>query len=249
MSFLKKFFGEEVKHGVNEFTSFLVKFDPETASEAQMEVFKQKFDELSLKVATARNNLQKEQDKYNDLEKAYQQRIKAAEILEKKFNETQDPNVEKSLNELLNKLEELKPDVDSEKQDCQEAEEIYNEVASYLKEFTVKMEAAHKAIDKAKQDMVRASIEKERSQLKSDAAEIKAGLSSDKNDLNVVLNSFQSKANKDRNEAAAANLRVESLTKSDIEKEDENISAALKEASGENEKPKDVSSRLAALKG
>jgi predicted RNA-binding protein Jag len=256
MSFLKKFFGQEVKNAMNDFTSFLVTFDPETASDAQMEVFKEKFNELSLKVATARSNFDKECKEYLDAKKSYDQRVVAAEILQKKLAGTEpgitpesDPKTLEGLNALLDKLEELKPEVEREKQESEEAEEIFNELTGYLKEFTAKMEGAQKAIVRAKADMARASIEKERAQLRNEAAMIKSGLSKDKNDLNVVLNAFTQKAEKDRTEASAANLRVEALKKPDIEKDNDAVAAALREAAGESEKPKDAASRLAALKG
>jgi chromosome segregation ATPase len=249
MGFFKKLLGQETKHVMDSFTSYLITFDPTTASEAQMEVFKEKFNDLSLKVATSRNNFEKAKNMCEEKARAYQQRVSAAEILEKKYTETKDVSIEKSLNDLLSKLEELKPEVEAEKQDCKEAEETYNELSGYLTEFVEKMESAQKAILKAKNDMARASVEKERAQVKSEAAEIKSGISSDKSDLNVVLSAFTKQSEKDRNEASAANLRADSLTKTDIEKEDANISAALKEAAGETEKPKDLSSRLVALKG
>ena len=84
MSFFKKWFGQEAKNAYESLTSYLVTFDPDTASDAQMEVFKEKFNDLSLKVAAARNNLDKEKIVCDEKAKAYQQRVLAAEIFRNK---------------------------------------------------------------------------------------------------------------------------------------------------------------------
>lgn len=250
LKFIGKFFGKEVSNAVDGFTGMLVSFDPETASEAQLEMLHEKFKELSIKVATARVSRDKEVKEADTIKALYEQRKNAAKIILNKLTETVDvvekDSLSKSLDKFMTQLEEMKIDVDREVQEAEEAEQLFKDLSSYIEEYLSKMDATKKAMERAKKDMIKSGLDVERANMKAEAAELKAGLTSDKSEMNIVMNSFNKKAEANKIKAEAANTRANLLASTDIEKADSNIEAAMKEASGKIINP-DMNARFAAL--
>jgi chromosome segregation ATPase len=250
LKFIGKFFGKKVDDAMEDFTGMLVSIDPETASDAQLEMLHDKFKELSTKVATARVSRDKEVQEADAIKAVYEQRKAAARIMLDKIkvteNETEKSVLETSLNNFMTQIEEMKEDVQREVQEAEEAEQLFKDLSQYIQDYLSVMDKTKKAMERAKKDMIKSELDVERANMKAEAAEIKAGLTSDNSGINVAMNAFNKKVQSSKVKAEASNLRANLLTKTDIEKSDKNIENALREASGKVQNT-DIASRFANL--
>ncbi|MCG6551096.1 MAG: hypothetical protein L7F77_02115 [Candidatus Magnetominusculus sp. LBB02] len=226
----------------------LVSFDPEGATEAEIKEMDQKLEEVSVQAAKARQTMLKEKEETGKVVALYNQRVEAAEILNKKIAAEIDPakkaSIEKSLASLIEMIEKMSPDVDKEKQEAAEAEEMFKYLEQITQEAAKKLKEAKDQYSHAMREMQKAKLQEEMAREKEVAAKTVAGLGTD--NFNTALNAMKHITDNAQAKADAAKTRSDLLRPASLE-DDEHVAAALAEAKGEVQ-PTSLADRLSALK-
>jgi chromosome segregation ATPase len=252
LTFMRNFLGVKTDQAVQAGVEALVRWDPQGATEAELRTMEQHLDELGLQVAQARAAYDRERHEAVAIKGLLQQRMAAAEQLERQRAIEPAPErkaaLEKSLSTLVGMLEQMTPDVEREAQDETEAQEFLATLEKTYAEAGAKLREARSQLERAHRDMGRAQQRREMAERQAEAARQAAGLSHTTNNLNVALKAMQDAAAKDLMAAEAAGAKARLLKPTQPEQDDPNIAAALAVASGASPVPQSLSDRLAALK-
>ena len=252
LTFVRTFLGVKTDHAVQAGIEALVRWDPQAATEAELRTMERHLDELGLQVAQARATYDRERREAVAIKGLLQQRMAAAEQLERQRAIEPVPErkaaLEKSLATLVGMLEEMTPDVEREVQDETEAQEFLAMLEKTYAEAGAKLRAARSQLERAQRDMGRAEQRRGMAERQAEAARQAAGLSQTTNSLNVALKAMQDTAAKDLMAAEAASAKARLLKPTQPEEDDPNIVAALAAASGARPLPQSLSDRLAVLK-
>jgi chromosome segregation ATPase len=250
--FIRNLLGVKTDQVVNSAVEAIVRWDPQSATEAELRTMEQNLDELGRQVAIARQAFEKEKREADAIQALSQQRMAAAENLQAKANEVQDPGkkaeLERSLGTLVQMLEEMAPDLDREKQDAKDAHEFLATLQQTYDEAGRKLKTARSELNRAQRDMGRAVQQREMAERRAEAARQAAGLSGATSGLNVALQAMQDAAQRDLANAEAANAKAKLLAPTRPEQEDANIAAAMAQAQGRLPAPTNLGDRLAALR-
>ncbi len=250
-TFVRNLLGVKTDQAMQGAMEALVRWDPQSATEAELRTMEQHLDELGRQVAEARQAYNREQKEAEAIKALLAQRMAAAEQLQAQFDAATDParkaSLEKSLETIIGLLEEMTPDVEREVKDAEDAQSFLDMLEKNYAEAGAKLKRARSDLDRARRDMSRADQQREMAERQAEAARRVAGLTGATSSLNVALKAMQDSAAKDLASAEAANAKAKLLSPSSPENEDPNITAALAAASG---KPtaSSLSDRLAALK-
>jgi chromosome segregation ATPase len=251
-TFVRTFLGVKTDQAVQAGVEALVRWDPQAATEAELRTMEHHLDELGMQVAQARVAYDREQKEAVAIKGLLQQRMAAAEQLEKQRAIEPSPErkgaLEKSLTTLVGMLEQMTPDVEREEQDATEAREFLAMLEKTYADAGAKLRAARSQLERAHRDMGRATQRREVAERQAEAARQASGLTHTTNSLNVALKAMQDAAEKDLMAAEAANAKARLLQPTQPEQDDPNIVAALAVASGASPLPQSLSDRLAALK-
>lgn len=224
-------------------------WDPETASQAELEQMEKRLDKLVQQVAEARQIYKKEQEEADAINKVYKQRLQAAEILQNKLAENPDDSkISEALNEIVSGLEEMMPEIEREEEEAKEAKEFMEELEEVAKLSADKLKNAKKVLGKAMQDMKRASIREDRSKERESQAAKLAGLRNETDQLGSALSAMKKNAEESNARAEASNMKAKLIGPSKSEQTNDLIASAMKEAQGGTSKSSNVADRLAALK-
>ncbi len=253
--FLRSFGKEKLSQTGELLTQAIVSWDPETASEAEIQEMIRELDKITVEAGKAKAMFEKEKAESEAAIKNYDRHLAAAELLQKQYEEAQsagDQNkaaeLEQSLNKLLQKLEELQPEVEREKSEAEEARAYYEEIKQLAELTAHKVKTARAQLERAQRDMKMAEIERKRAADRALRSEQLAGLKKQSSSLGVALAAMNKKAEEARAAASASDMKAKLLSP-ERENQDKYIEGALKEASGE--KPQadlSIAERLAALK-
>lgn len=200
--FLKAFAeqkGEDTLQGIAETMATL---DPETASKAQVREIEQRLDKATMEVATARREFQKENQEAVDARATYNDNIADAEYLQTEINEGR--NVEENqeaLDELLAEMERLKPEVEREIQEAEEAREFLEETEALAQTIATDLKEIKAVVEGAKRDMQLAEKKQERMQRQQERQNRLKGLSG--SSTAFAVNAMQKKADKIKDEMSA----------------------------------------------
>jgi hypothetical protein len=249
---MRNMIGVKADKAVQSGIDALVRWDPQSASEAELRTMEQHLDDLGQQVARARQGYDKEQREAEAIQALSAQRMAAAEHLQNQLNAETDPakktELERSLSTLLTMLEQMAPEVDREKKDVVEAKEFLDMLEKTYAESGGKLREARAQLERAQRDMGRASQQRQMAEQQADAARRAAGLSTTTSSLNVALKAMQDAAARDLANAEAANMKSKLLKPTQPEQEDPNIAKAMQLASGKPEAPVSLTDRLAALR-
>ena len=252
LRFMTNLLGVKANQAVSAGIEALIRWDPKSATEAELRTMEQHLDDLGLQVAQARQSFDREQKEADTIQALSAQRMAAAEQLQAQATASTDPArkgaLEKSLGILVGMLEQMAPDVDREKQDANDAKEFLNMLEGAYADAGGKLKAARSELERAQRDMARAAQQNQTAQQQAEAARRAAGLTQTTSSLTVALKTMQEVAAKDLASADAAMAKARLLRPSKPEEEDANISAALAAASGKAPLPTNLGDRLAALK-
>ena len=230
----------------------LVAFDPTTASEAEIDEREHQLDLVSKQFADALNDARNERIEADAIEKQYNQKLAAAEILQKKLEDPNLPNrsnVETSLGKLVSELETLAVDVEREKTEAVDAEKFASEIKVELEELANDLRGARQQLKEAQRSMERAEKEEDRAQRKAEKVTALSGIRKRDGKLNTALQAMQEKAAEHKKNADAASAKADALRPTSSTSEDPIIASALKESSGQPDlSTASISDRLAALK-
>ncbi|WP_419897559.1 hypothetical protein [Roseomonas sp. USHLN139] len=252
LAFIRNLVGVKTDQAVNSAVEAIVRWDPKSATEAELRTMEQHLDQLGLQVAEARQIFDKERREAEAIEKLSQQRLAAAEQLQNRAAAEADParkaELERSLGTLVGMLEEMAPELEREKRDAVEAEEFLATLTETYNQAGAKLKTARAELTRAQRDMTRAEQQREAADRRAEAARQAAGLTGATSGLSVALKAMQDTAARNLAEAEAANSKAKLLAPTRPEQDDPNIAAALQAASGGGGPALSVADRLAALR-
>ena len=230
----------------------LVRWDPQSASEAEMRSMEQHLDELGQQVARARPSYDKETREATAVQALSTQRMAAAEHLQSQIAAETEPakkaELERSLTTLVTMLEQMVPEVDRERKDVVEAKEFLEMLEKTYADAGGKLREGRSQLERAQRDMARAGQQRQMAEQQAEVARRAAGLSTTTSSLNVALKSMQDAAARDLTNAEAANMKAKLLKPTQPEQDDANIARAMRSASGQSVAATSLTDRLAALR-
>ena len=119
LSFIRNLVGVKADNAMQAGVEALVRWDPQSASEAELRTMEQHLDDLGLQVASARQSYDKERQEAEAIQALSQQRMAAAEQLQRQIaaepNATRKAGLEQSLGTLVTMLEQMAPEIEREK--------------------------------------------------------------------------------------------------------------------------------------
>lgn len=252
LNFVKNMFGVKMDQAVEAGIQALVRWDPRSASEAELRTMEQHLDELGREVALARQSFDREQKEAQAIQILSDQRMAAAEQLHRQSAAETDPArkaaLEKSLSTLVTMLEQMAPDLTREKQDAADAKDFLEMLERTYAEAGGKLKTAHAELERAQRDMGRAAQQREQADRQAEGARRAAGLASTTSSLTVALKAMQDTAARDLASADAAMSKARLLKPTKPEEDDPNIAAAMAAAQGRPAVPQNLDQRLAALR-
>src|SRR3954471_19205225 len=212
----------------------------------------QHLDVLGRQVAEARMAFDKEKREADAIQSLSQQRIAAAEQIQRRLDAESDPirkaGLERSLSTLVSMLETMAPDIEREKADAIDAGEFLHSLEDTYQQAGQKLKGARDALNRAQRDMGRADQQRDMAERRAEAARQAAGLSGATSGLSVALKAMQDNAAKNLAMAESANAKARLLQPTRPEQDDPNIAAAMAAASGTRPAPTNLTDRLAALR-
>lgn len=252
ISFMRNLVGVKTDQAVQSAVETLVRWDPKSATEAELRTMEEHLDKLGLQVAQARAAYNKEQKEADAIASLSRQRMAAAEHLQRQLDTETDPGkkaqLESSLATLVNMLEQMAPDIDREAQDARDARDFLDMLEKTYADAGNKLKSARSELQRAERELARAAQQRQVAEQRADAARQAAGLSGATSSLGTALKAMQDAAAKDLANAEAASAKARLLKPTKPEEEDPNIKAALAIASGTGPAPTSLSDRLAALR-
>jgi chromosome segregation ATPase len=250
--FMKNLVGVKMDKAAAAGIEALVRWDPKSASEAELRTMEQRLDQLGHEVALARQCYDREAREADAIQALSQQRMAAAEQLQRQIDVDNDPArktaLEKSLETLVSMLEQMTPEIEREKSEAADAKDYLMMLEQTYAEAGGKLKTARSELDRAQRDMGRAAQQREQADRQAEAARRAAGLTSQTSSLTVALKAMQDAAAKDLASADAQMSKARLLRPTRPEQDDPNIAAALAAAAGKPSAPQSLSERLAASK-
>jgi hypothetical protein len=233
----------------------IVSFDPETASQAEIDTMIEDLDKVTVEAGKAKGEWEKDQKVAKAAQDNYDRQMKAADILTQQqdaanagSDTAKAADLEKSLTKLIGDLEKIKPEVDRTALEAKESEDFYNQLKEMAEAMADKLKNARENLGQAQRDMKRAQMEEQRAAERAAQAEKLAGLKSTSSDKGGIAIAAMNRAAEDARAKAEANKMKADLLGKGETTEDANIAAAMKEASGGGAPTMTAAERLAALK-
>lgn len=234
----------------------LVKFDPETASAAQIAEMDVNCNQLAARVAQAETQVETDQRVIEQLTTALARSTKAATILGERMQAAQDSSVVEAFNSkltsVLNEIEQIGGEDGSGTSSGSlfDAKQHLTESTSDLAEWrdthhgaVAQLTTARDRLRKAHSEMEHAAQEQQRAEERRRQAERDAGLRDGLDSANVALSAMEQAALNAKKAARAAALQTEALRQSSGKTADDIVNEALA-----TEKPMSALDRLAKLK-
>lgn len=182
----------------------LASFDPETATEVDRENLQAKLREVALRLATARQSFQKEQDEFVKLRNLIAKDEKAAEVLITKFQSGEID--EQTLNEFADNLESERQQLPQEEAEAKEAQELVDTLEEILQTIEQKLNEFDRRAKQAIHQIQMAKAEEERQKLRLQHQEEIRALQTGASTQSTALNALTRKATKIRAEADATRI-------------------------------------------
>ena len=250
--FISNLVGVKTDQAVNTAIQAIVAWDPQSATEAELRTMEQHLDQLGRQVAEARIGFQREQKEADAIQQLSQQRMAAAEQLQRQLEGETDPSrrgaLERSLATLVNMLEEMASEVDRERSEAEDARSFLDQLQGAYDQAGGKLKSARDQLNRAQRDMSRAEQQREMAARRAEAARQTAGLTSATSGLTVALKAMQDNAQRNLVEAETANAKARLLSPTRPEQEDPNIARAMAQVQGKLPAPSNLGDRLAVLR-
>lgn len=232
----------------------VIKSNVDDSSEAELLTQEQELDHANKIIQGLQNELSDEEKKYNLTNGQYTQQLNVATVLESQLadsniSDEKRTSLQASLDNVVSKLEALKPELDSEKNSMDSTQSLLIDANAAFKEKAVALKGARQKLEDAKHELQHVAILEERSEKHAEDAAVIAGIrkSNGVNGVTTALDVMH-KAAQEARDRVAENERKASVLKKEpsLDAEDPNIKAALAQVSGTPSQS--VSDRLAALR-
>lgn len=229
------------KNGVNSLRDAIVAFDPETAGEVAIAEMEEKFDEVNAQYTDAKAKWKDEHEEAVAIEQKYEKRkAKALKIQGMIADGDERPELTEALDQIVDALEEMRPDIEMEKQQAVDAKEVMVEMDEVVKMYAKKIKTARRDVKKIATQMDRAKAQEQRAKEREEHARMKAGLSDGLSGMGSVLESMNRQAEEATNKADTANRKADLLGET-------NVDSVLDDILAEPVVKKSAADRLAAL--
>ncbi len=253
-SFFSHFVRNQGKQALAAITTELVKFNPDAAIKADIDKMVADLDAAGRVIAEMRTTLSREQKEHAAARERYNAMVAGAEHIKKQIADpglTGDrrTELESSLGRLLDRLDQEATVVDRERKDVDDLQaQITDAETLYQQKATGLREARHNA-ERARNDMRHAGMQEERSRQRAEQAEVIAGLKdSPTSQIATATNLMQKAAEDARTRAEAHDMKANALRSSDDASEDPNVAAAMEAARNEAVPARSLDDRLSALR-
>jgi hypothetical protein len=252
MSFITNFFKNKAGNAVQALNEFLVKLDPATAKQADLDTLNDLLVKASLEMVTEEKNWIREQKEADSIVALYRQRKSAAEIIQNNLDTmtAEDPRraaTEASLDNQLKVLKDMLPDVQREKQEAEDAKVYYEDIKAFVEETAATLKDAKQRLDAAEKKMKQSERDVARAEERTNRTEMLTGIKKQRSNLAVALTAMEEIADKNDTKAKAANARTTLLMPAKAPEEDPIIAAAMAQAAGAPAPAASAKDRLAEL--
>jgi chromosome segregation ATPase len=252
ITFFRNLAGVKKDQAVTSAVEAIVRWDPQSATEAELRTMEQHLDELGRQVAQARIAYDRERKEADAIQQLSRQRMAAAEQLQQRMAMEADParkaELERSLSILVGMLEQMTPDIEREEEDAKGAGEFLRSLEETYEQAGQKLKSARSELERAQRDMGRAAQQREAAERRAEAARQAAGLTHATSGLSVALKAMRENADRDLAQAGSANAKAKLLSPTRPEKDDPHIAAAMNAVTGGGAPQGSLSDRLAALR-
>ncbi|HXO91158.1 MAG TPA: hypothetical protein VN849_10265 [Stellaceae bacterium] len=251
LSFTKCFIGAGGEQAATALTTAMVKMAPETATAAELKNMEQDLDAAGQLISRLQRELSDERHAYDAINARYTQMMGAAENLQHQIDTAgflKEP-LQASLATLVAQIEEMVPELDQDKKDIDSTQALLTEAEAAYQAKATALTGAKAKLNRAKNDMIHATLEEQRAASRAETARAVAGLSSASgggSGINVALDAMTRTAQTTRDRAAALDMKAKALTGAKTAEGDPNIAAAMAAAAGTAVNAT-VADRLAAL--
>jgi chromosome segregation ATPase len=228
-------------------TVAVVNFDPETATEVQIDQMDKAVTVAAKEVHALREDARRERKEAEEIVELWNQRFAAAEKLQEMLADAtgkKATSIEASLDKLATQLSDMEADVEREKEEAEDAEAVLADAEAALKDLADGLKTARKTLKDAQRSVKKAELDADRARKKEERAKVAAGIKQKATGLNTALDAMNKKAEQSKATAAAANMKADLLKPTSIE-DDPNIAAAMAAASGDSTEKLSASDRLA----
>jgi len=239
MSFLSSMLGQKVKDLHNTITSTIVSIDPKGATEAQIAEYVKNVDTLAGIAATAKAQVQADQNKVDALAKDKERHVTAATLYSAKpdMNET-------TLNTLLSDAERIASELTAAQSALAASKEYADQCVETHAQAVTKLTEARQHLQEAMRAQQLAEVEAQRSEQRKHDAEVAAGIiSGSGSSLDTALNAMTAHTAELKKKTEANNMTIGQLSTDPSA----DVKAAL--AAVDVKPVKSAAERLAALKG
>ena len=249
---IKQYLGVKMDQVQDGAVSTLVKLDTDSAIEAEVRRLEEELDKTTNNYVVAKREYDREQKEADLANSNYNRMLAAAEDLDGQAKaaevagKPEAANIRASLDKLVTRLEELRPEVEREVEESKQAKAYMEQLEQYLGTLKKELQNYKGEVDKAKRGMQSAELQAKMAQTMEEQAMKIAGLQQRSSNLKIVLNKINQQTEEATDRAAKAKIKAEMFT-TKKEEEDPLVAAALAKASG-IQKPTSTSDRLAALK-
>ena len=162
--------GKKLFHNArNGMKEVVAQWNPEFATELEIEQMEKEFDKINTEVTRAKNEMAREVGEYNVKRVAYEQILASAKILQEQGNS------EKAMLQ-IDKAEAMVPDLEKEKTEAEEATEYFVAMQKELNEFARKIAEGKAMIESKRRQAEMAKLTAEREDRKAENARTLAGL-------------------------------------------------------------------------
>lgn len=252
LSFYRNYIAVKAADGNASLLSILANWDPKGMSKADLMAREQYLDQVGSSLVALRHKFDSETAALKPQIDQNNMNLAAADDLNTQVKAAAEgsperASLQKSLDSLLDTIEQEQPAINQAKSDKTETESWLKEREEAYKEAVTALKGAQRSLDQAQQGLVRAGERRDREQDRTADARRLAGLSVSGTRLDTALNAMKAATEKANREADEARLKREALTPAKPT-EDPNIAAALARASGQDMTPKSSSDRLDGLK-
>jgi len=218
---------------------YIAGLDPKGVSQAAIRQLDQKVDEYALATAKARQSFNKEANDVKQIDKLFNQRMSALEIL------AADPAKERARDLMMKQLEDMGPEVTREKEEMEHASEMMDMWETRTKGAADALKSLKKQVKELERGIEMADSKAQMAKEKREMANMNNGGDMG---LSSALTAMKSALDDKNAEAEAEKMKSDLLTPTSIE-EDPVIKAAMAKASGNTTTNLTFEERMAKLKG
>lgn len=237
----KKLF-HDVRNGMKE---VVAQWDPEFATEVEIEQMEKEFDKINAEVTRAKGEMEREVTEYRDKRYYYDKILASAKLLQ------DQGNTAKAMIQ-MDKAEAMVPELEKEKTEADEATEYYTSLQKELSEFAKKIAVSKQTIEAKRRQAEMAKLKARNEDRKAENAKVLAGLKERTSGMSTLVQIYDKQREEAEQHADSAKRKAEiftSVAPKTHEEEDPEIAAAMAAA---EKKPsastESIEERMARLK-